>query len=157
MSVYQNFNSDEKQLTLFIQSVPFRKCGNLQCLRIENYDGSLKGILNMGEFLVGHDVLRDYLHHFISGDRFANKVFRNVMFSGSVYQLSGSSWKRYKYWIDSWIRGTCMLESSLSKSKIFFSKTHMIMYALPSYLEQMSPGDTPYFSIRVGPCLYFIS
>ena len=24
----------------------------------------------MGSFLIGHDVLRDYLHHFVSGNRY---------------------------------------------------------------------------------------
>ncbi|XP_065067450.1 uncharacterized protein LOC135693013 isoform X1 [Rhopilema esculentum] len=47
--------------------VPYRRCQNAQCGLIQPYDGCAKGILNMGEFLVGHDVLRDYMLHFLHG------------------------------------------------------------------------------------------
>eukprot|EP00795_Rhopilema_esculentum_P003974 gene3974-18228_t len=50
--------------------VPYRRCQNAQCGLIQPYDGCAKGILNMGEFLVGHDVLRDYMLHFLHGHRY---------------------------------------------------------------------------------------
>ena len=57
-------------ITACIFSVPYRKCQNEQCEVIQPYDGCLKGILNMGDFLVGHDVLRDYMLHFLHGHRY---------------------------------------------------------------------------------------
>ena len=54
-----------------IFSVPYRICSNEACRKTQNYDGSVKGILNMGDFLVGHDALRDYMHNFVTGNRYA--------------------------------------------------------------------------------------
>ncbi len=39
------------------------------CGITRTYCGSSDGILNMKNFLVGHDVLRDYLHLFLTGNR----------------------------------------------------------------------------------------
>ncbi len=40
------------------------KCGEMY-----PYDGGKDGILNMGTFLIGYDVLRDYMYHFVFGSR----------------------------------------------------------------------------------------
>ena len=37
------------------------------CSHLIPFDGSGNGVLNMKEFLVGHDVLRDYLFNFLHG------------------------------------------------------------------------------------------
>lgn len=48
-------------------SVFSKRCPS--CLSTRAYDGSNHGILNMGKFAVGYDVLKDYLYHFVLGNR----------------------------------------------------------------------------------------
>ena len=40
------------------------------CSTSKAYDGREHGIMNMGKFLIGYDVLRDYMYHFVLGNRF---------------------------------------------------------------------------------------
>jgi hypothetical protein len=42
-----------------------RACHN--CQKEVYYDGSLDGLLNMTTYLVGHDILREYMHSFLHG------------------------------------------------------------------------------------------
>ena len=65
-----------KLFALFF-SVPYFKCSNHQCGRLTHFDGGAKGILNQGDFLVAHDVLRDYMQHFLKGHRLADTFFLN--------------------------------------------------------------------------------
>ncbi|XP_066929541.1 uncharacterized protein [Clytia hemisphaerica] len=39
-----------------------------QCRSSQQYDGSEQGILNMGKFLMHHNLLRDYMYHFLIGN-----------------------------------------------------------------------------------------
>eukprot|EP00794_Sanderia_malayensis_P001968 gene1968-2240_t len=47
--------------------VPERKCPN--CKHVQNFCGYARGLLNMGEFIIGHDVLKDYMFRFLTGNR----------------------------------------------------------------------------------------
>ena len=51
----------------FLFSVLCRECAD--CGHVRIYYGSDDGVLNMKTFLVGHDVLRDYLYSFLTGNR----------------------------------------------------------------------------------------
>ncbi|XP_050406170.1 uncharacterized protein LOC126827514 isoform X2 [Patella vulgata] len=48
-------------------NVYYRPC--LNCDTITDFDGLNKCILNMGNYMVGHDVLRSYMHSFLHGRR----------------------------------------------------------------------------------------
>eukprot|EP00794_Sanderia_malayensis_P013299 gene13299-14672_t len=52
--------------------VPERKCPN--CKHVQNFYGSARGLLNMGEFVIGHDVLKDYMFRFLTGNSFENRT-----------------------------------------------------------------------------------
>ena len=54
-------------LSIFLSLVLTRECAT--CGNKLEFDGSSHGIVNMGSFLVGHDVLRDYLYLFLTGNR----------------------------------------------------------------------------------------
>lgn len=56
-------------IELIILFFPSSKVHNAfsQCQHVVPFDGSHYGILNMGIFLIGHDVLRDYLNNFLRG------------------------------------------------------------------------------------------
>ena len=54
-------------LNFMNHSVFSKKCTS--CDKFYTYDGNDDGILNMGRFVVGHDVLRDYMYHFALGGR----------------------------------------------------------------------------------------
>ena len=56
----------KKSIAVFF-AVLMRECTT--CGHVRSYCGSDDGILNMRSFLIGHDVLRDYLHSFLSGNR----------------------------------------------------------------------------------------
>ena len=40
-------------------------CSRESCGNVVHYDGQEDCVLNMGRFLVHHEVLRDYMHHFL--------------------------------------------------------------------------------------------
>ena len=46
-------------------AVYHKLCGG--CGAIVHYDGSSDGVLNMSNYLVGHDILREYMHSFLHG------------------------------------------------------------------------------------------
>ena len=50
-----------------ILTVISRQCSF--CTYAKEYCGSSEGILNMGSFLIGHDVMRDYMYLFLTGSR----------------------------------------------------------------------------------------
>ena len=52
---------------LVLLTVITRKCS--LCTYTKEYCGSSEGILNMGSFLIGHDVMRDYMYLFLTGSR----------------------------------------------------------------------------------------
>ncbi len=52
----------------FNPTVHGRECAS--CAGRRGYCGTSDGILNMKYFLLGHDVLRDYLHSFLTGNRY---------------------------------------------------------------------------------------
>ena len=64
-SYTHNLYFEEVNYHLF--AVLVRECTT--CGHVRGYCGSNDGILNMRLFLIGHDVLRDYLHSFLSGNR----------------------------------------------------------------------------------------
>lgn len=56
-----------RTLNFINHSVFSKEC--TECGEMYIYDGNNDGILNMGKFLIGHDVLRDYMYHFALGGR----------------------------------------------------------------------------------------
>ena len=57
----------------FFLAVLYSKCSMCGC--IEHYDGQKQGYLNMGSYLIGHDVLRTYMHSFLHGKLVSSAKF----------------------------------------------------------------------------------
>ena len=50
---------------LYVFSVFSQMCPN--CHGVVHYDGSSDSMLNMGSFAVSHNLLRNFMHHFVHG------------------------------------------------------------------------------------------
>jgi len=70
MDIMNRTHSGNRMLLLRVDVIPVtvlcRECAD--CGHVRIYCGSDDGILNMKTFLVGHDVLRDYLYSFLTGN-----------------------------------------------------------------------------------------
>eukprot|EP00794_Sanderia_malayensis_P014711 gene14711-16240_t len=69
-SGYRNFLKVKADHHILVDgSIQFvsKKCS--VCSNVMEYDGVNDGLLNMEKFLVGYDVLRDYMYHFLLGNR----------------------------------------------------------------------------------------
>ncbi|XP_065052628.1 uncharacterized protein LOC135681910 isoform X2 [Rhopilema esculentum] len=101
------WHNDKKNLftlkNVFNVSVPYFKCSNHECGRLTDFDGGAKGILNQGDFLVAHDVLRDYMQHFLKGHSqslisYLEVWKSNLSFSG----YEKGPFLNYQQWRCSW-------------------------------------------------------
>eukprot|EP00112_Aurelia_sp_Birch-Aquarium-sp1_P011847 Seg249.10 transcript_id=Seg249.10/GoldUCD/mRNA.D3Y31 product="hypothetical protein" protein_id=Seg249.10/GoldUCD/D3Y31 len=74
------------------------------CQRVVRYDGGREGILNMGNFMVGHDVLRDYMYHFLLGNSCTLHGYYSIWSAHQMDNDNEDFCKRLKYnhWRMSW-------------------------------------------------------
>eukprot|EP00795_Rhopilema_esculentum_P014208 gene14208-5218_t len=122
------WHNDKKNLftlkNVFNVSVPYFKCSNHECGRLTDFDGGAKGILNQGDFLVAHDVLRDYMQHFLKGH--SDRVFMRHPKARNLLRKFAK-------------RRQLELEERLELDRLL-DENHKVLYNLLVYFEQLYGG-----------------